>query len=206
MATKLDDPSPQLEKLLQRVTSESLRAGEIIRRLRSLASRKTPGQVSTSLNQVVNDSLDMFRMQELVANGTVEIHLEENLPRIDVDPIQLQQVILNLLLNARDATSQLEGRFPKITVRTERSDNWLTVSVDDNGPGIASDNPSTVFEPYFTTKPEGMGLGLAICRTIVESHNGKLGAENLDPHGARLSVSLPLLAPEGLSVVSDAAA
>jgi signal transduction histidine kinase len=206
MATKLDDPSPQLEKLLERVTSESLRAGEIIRRLRSLASRKTPGQVSTSLNQVVNDSLDMFRMQELVANGTVETHLEEDLPRIDVDPIQLQQVILNLLLNARDATSQLEGRFPKITVRTERSDDWLTVSVDDNGPGISSDDPSTVFEPYFTTKPEGMGLGLAICRTIVESHNGKLGAENLDPHGARLSVSLPLLAPEGLSVVSDAAA
>ncbi len=206
LATKLDDPSPQLEKLLERVASESLRAGEIIRRLRSLASRKTPGQVSTSLNQVVNDSLDMFRMQELVANGTVEMHLEEDLPRIDVDPIQLQQVILNLLLNARDATSQLEGRFPKITVRTERSGNWLTVSVDDNGTGIVSNDPSTVFEPYFTTKPEGMGLGLAICRTIVESHNGKLGAENLDPHGARLSVSLPLLAPEGLSVVSDHAA
>ncbi len=206
MATQLDSPSPKLEKLLERVASESLRAGKIIRRLRSLASRKTPGQVSTPLNQVVDDSLDMFRLQELVTNGTVETHLQEDLPPIDVDPIQLQQVILNLLLNARDATTQLEERLPKITVRTERCDDWLTVSVEDNGPGIAGNDPSTVFEPYFTTKPEGMGLGLAICRTIVESHNGKLNAENLKPHGARLSVSLPLYAPEGLSVTSESAA
>jgi signal transduction histidine kinase len=190
--------SPQLESLLQRVSAESLRAGEIIRRLRSLASRKTPGQVPTSLNQVVSDSLDMFRMQELVANGTLETHLEENLPRIEVDPIQLQQVILNLLLNARDAIAQLDGRLPRIIVRTGRSGDWLTVTIDDNGAGITSDDPSAIFEPYFTTKSDGMGLGLAICRTIVESHNGKLSAENLTPHGARLSVSLPLGASQRL--------
>ena len=206
LSAQSETPHPHLENLLKRVSSESLRAGEIIRRLRSLASRKTPGQVPTSLNQVVNDSLDMFRMQELVANGTLETNLEEDLPRIEVDPIQLQQVILNLLLNARDATTQLEGRLPKIIVSTRREGDWLTVNVEDNGSGIASSDPSTVFEPYFTTKSEGMGLGLAICRTIVESHNGKLSAENLDPHGARLSVRLPVSVPQGLSVAAGNAA
>lgn len=186
------DRTPQFDSLLERIGAESLRAGEIIRRLRSLVQRKTPGQVSTSINQVVCDALDMFRMQELVANGTLNVELDDDLPSVEVDPIQFQQVILNFLLNARDATTGLEGRLAKITVRSERSTDRLTVSVEDNGCGISSSDPKSVFEPYFTTKEDGMGLGLAISRTIVESHNGTIHAENLKPCGARLSISLPI--------------
>ena len=186
------DNTPQFDMLLKRIAAESLRAGEIIRRLRSLVQRKTPGQVSTSMNQVVNDALDMFRMQELVANGTLDVQLDDDLPSVKIDPIQFQQVILNFLLNARDATTELEGRMARITVRTVRNGDRLTVSVEDNGTGIASSDPQSVFEPYFTTKEDGMGLGLAICRTIVESHNGTIHAENLKPCGARLTISLPI--------------
>ena len=186
------DHSPQFNTLLQRIGAEALRAGEIIRRLRSLVQRKTPGQISTSMNQVVSDALDMFRMQELVANGTLDVQLDDDLPSVKIDPIQFQQVILNFLLNARDATTELEGRLAKITVRTERNGDRLTVSVEDNGTGIASSDPQSVFEPYFTTKEDGMGLGLAISRTIVESHSGTIRAENLEPCGARLTISLPI--------------
>jgi signal transduction histidine kinase len=186
------DNTPQFDTLLKRIASESLRAGEIIRRLRSLVQRKTPGQVSTSMNQVVNDALDMFRMQELVANGTLDVQLDDDLPSVQIDPIQFQQVVLNFLLNARDATTGLEGRLAKITVSTERDNDRLIVSVEDNGRGIASSDPQSVFEPYFTTKEDGMGLGLAICRTIVESHSGTIHAENLKPCGARLTISLPI--------------
>ena len=186
------DNTPQFDTLLTRIGAEALRAGEIIRRLRSLVQRKTPGQVSTSMNQVVNDALDMFRMQELVANGTLDVQLDDDLPSVEIDPIQFQQVILNFLLNARDATTELEGRLAKITVRTERDNDRLIVSVEDNGPGIPSSDPQSVFEPYFTTKEDGMGLGLAISRTIVESHSGTIHAENLKPCGARLTISLPI--------------
>ena len=144
------------------------------------------------MNQVVRDALDTFRMQELVANGTLEVQLDENLPDVEIDPIQFQQVILNFLLNARDATSALDGRLPKVIVRTARDHDQLTVSVEDNGPGISSSDPQAVFEPYFTTKEDGMGLGLAISRTIVESHNGTVLAENIEPNGARLTICLPI--------------
>ncbi|MBI1313806.1 hypothetical protein GC176_21140 [bacterium] len=201
VSQRCETSTPQLNDLLQRISSESHRAGEIIRRLRSLVQRKTPGRVLTSINQVVSDSLDMFRLQELVANGTLETHLEENLPRTEVDPIQLQQVILNLLLNARDTTIGLEDRLPKIVITTARDGDRLTISVEDNGSGIASGNPATIFEPYFTTKSEGMGLGLAICRTIVESHNGTIRASNLEPCGARLTVSLPIASQNSATTV-----
>ncbi|MHC4880281.1 MAG: sensor histidine kinase [Planctomycetota bacterium] len=184
--------SPQMQEILERIATESLRAGEIIRRLRTLVQKKTPGHIRTSINQVVQDSLDMFRMRELVTNGTLDVQLADDLADIKVDPVQLEQVILNFLLNARDATKELEGRLPKIVVTTARDDGHVIVSVEDNGPGIASSDPAAVFEPYFTTKSNGMGLGLAICRTIVESHNGSIAAENVEPHGAKLTVRLPV--------------
>ena len=192
LSSRSADQSSQLEHTLERISSETLRAGEIIRRLRTLVQRKTAGQVPTSMNQVVNDALDMFRMRELVASGTLEIQLDDDLPDVEIDSIQFQQVILNFLLNARDATTGLDGRLPKIIVRTAWGNGFLKVTVDDNGPGIASSDPQAVFEPYFTTKGDGMGLGLAISRTIVESHNGTISAESLEPYGARMTLSLPV--------------
>ncbi len=192
LGERSETASPQMQDILERIAAESLRAGEIIRRLRTLVQKKTPGHVRSSINQVVQDALDIFRMRELVANGTLDVQLADDLSDIRVDPVQLEQVVLNFLLNARDATQELKGRLPKIVVTTTCDDGHVVVSVEDNGPGIASSDPLTVFEPYFTTKSEGMGLGLAICRTIVESHNGSINAENVEPHGAKLTVRLPV--------------
>lgn len=115
------------------------------------------------------------------------------------DLIQLQQVILNLIVNAMDAMSGMPSAERRITVTTARDGNSAELSVSDVGPGIPVEKLKEVFEPFFTTKPQGMGMGLSIARTIVEAHGGRLSAENLAGRGAAFRMRLPLAAPSGAS-------
>lgn len=185
------DQAPSLGEVLAQIKADALRAGEIIRRLRNLVCKKTPGKVATDINQVVKDTMTLFRTQTVTAVGLVDLHLAEDLPTVDVDPIQIQQVILNLLLNAREATEHVRDRVAKITVSSRATDDGLTVIVEDNGNGISTSDSEAVFESFFTTKDEGIGLGLAICRKIVEMHDGKIAAERLKPLGTRMQFTLP---------------
>jgi signal transduction histidine kinase len=110
------------------------------------------------------------------------------------DRIQLQQVILNLVVNAMDAMSHVPSEGRKITVQTARNENCAEISVTDAGPGILLPRLEDVFEPFFSTKPQGMGMGLSIARTIVEAHNGRIWAENKARGGATFRIQLPLAA------------
>ena len=108
------------------------------------------------------------------------------------DRIQLQQVILNLVMNGIDAMKDTPSEYRIISIRTSRAENFAELSVSDRGPGIPEDKLKVVFEPFYTSKPEGMGMGLSIARTIIEAHNGQIWAENRDHGGASFRISLPL--------------
>ena len=120
---------------------------------------------------------------------TIESRVVEDLPRISVDPIQLQEVLINLITNAIEA---MEGspRDPRLIIHAEAGRQELSIQVIDTGPGV--DDPENIFEPSISTKKKGMGIGLAVSRSIVEAHEGQLWAENNSDFGARFTLKLPL--------------
>ena len=108
------------------------------------------------------------------------------------DPIHLQQVVLNLIVNALDAMSEIQAGKRDISVTTNVSGAWAEIRIADTGGGIAMDDLNSIFNPFFTTKPQGMGMGLAIARTIVEAHHGTISAENAPSGGALFKIKLPI--------------
>lgn len=192
------DPA-KLESLLNHIRQDAFRAGEIIRKLRHLVRKKTPGSLPVSIAEIVQESLELFKTQHVTASGLVELNLPENIPNVQADSIQIQQVVLNLLLNARDATEAETERISAIVVSVASDNGTVSVTVSDNGIGIANSTPDTIFEPYFTTRDTGTGLGLAISRTIIETHGGKISARNGSPHGTEITFTLPTSAAQKTS-------
>lgn len=184
--------SEKLAGVLTNIGQEAFRAGEIIRRLRHLVRKKTPGSLPVQISEIVQETIELFKTQHVTANGLVQVDIPQNLPPVQADSVQIQQVVLNLLLNARDATEAQSDRTPAIQVTAHFEDGMVYVAVADNGIGIANADPDAIFEPYFTTREKGTGLGLAISRTIIETHGGKIVAENGSPHGTRIAFSLPV--------------
>ena len=184
--------SEKLAGVLTNIGQEAFRAGEIIRRLRHLVRKKTPGSLPVHISEIVQETIELFKTQHVTANGLVQVDIPQNLPPVQADSVQIQQVVLNLLLNARDATEAQSDRTPAIQVTAHFEDGMVYVAVADNGIGIANADPDAIFEPYFTTREKGTGLGLAISRTIIETHGGKIVAENGSPHGTRIAFSLPV--------------
>lgn len=152
------------------------------------------------VSEIVHESVELFKTQHVTASGLVQTDMSEDLPYVQADSVQIQQVMLNLLLNARDATEAQTDRPPSINVETSSESGMVYVSVSDNGVGIANPNSDAIFEPYFTTRENGTGLGLAISRTIIESHHGKITAENVSPHGTRITFTLPVSKVQASSV------
>lgn len=184
--------SEKLAGVLTSIGQEAYRAGEIIRRLRHLVRKKTPGLLPVQLSEIIFETVELFRTQHVTARGLVQVDVPDDLPTVMADSVQVQQVILNLLLNARDATEAQSDRPPLIRIETSLDSAMLVVSVTDNGIGISNSNPDAIFEPYFTTREKGTGLGLAISRTIIETHGGRIAAEKLTPQGTRITFSLPV--------------
>ena len=123
---------------------------------------------------------------------TVSTELQENLPVIMVDPIQLQQVILNLTKNAIEAMAAGPGTIKTLRLLTTQNGNSVALSVQDSGPGIAPENETNVFDPFYTTKSSGLGLGLAICRRIIEDHGGDLRLTKTGSNGCTFEITLPM--------------
>jgi signal transduction histidine kinase len=196
----LKSSSPDIDEMKEIVADirhDQNRASEVIRRLRSLV-RKTPFEVrDIDLNEIVRETEDF--VSALSAVGVArQVDLsnsitQEPLP-IRGDRIQLQQVILNLIMNAIDAMSEMPSAERKIAITTARNEGLAELSLLDAGPGIPPDKLKEVFEPFFTTKAEGMGMGLSIARTIVEAHNGRMWVENHSGGGADFRIQLPLAA------------
>jgi signal transduction histidine kinase len=182
----------QVREIVADIRRDEERVSNVILRLRSLL-KKAPFEVrDTDFNVVVRETIDL--LSGLAIGRQVELRSVLSTVPLPVkgDPIQLQQVILNLIVNAMDAMSHLPVAERRITIRTVRDNEVAEVSIADRGPGIPPDNLKQVFEPLFTTKTEGMGIGLSIARTIVEAHLGQLLAENQPGSGALFRVSLPL--------------
>ena len=192
----LKSPNPDIDELneiVNDILKDDRRATEVIRRMRSLL-KKAPFELKNfDLNEVVRETIEIFfiagrwRKFQLVSAITPDA-----LPILG-DRIQLQQVILNLVVNGIDAMKDTPIEDRIISIRTSRVEKFAELSVSDRGPGIPEDKLKEIFEPFFTSKAEGMGMGLSIARTIVEAHNGQISAKNRDHGGASFRIRLPLV-------------
>jgi signal transduction histidine kinase len=191
----LKSPAPDIAELKDIVTDilrDDLRASEVIRRMRSLL-KKAPFELkSLDLNDVARETVEFISLLAVARKVELTSLITQNALSILGDRIQLQQVILNLVVNGIDAMKNTPAANRTISVRTSRVGKFAELSVSDRGSGIPEDKLKEIFEPFFSSKAEGMGMGLSIARTIVEAHGGQLLAENGTSGGATFRVRLPL--------------
>jgi PAS domain S-box-containing protein len=175
------------------VINDSCRASDVIRRVRALAKKSDMETVRLDLNQVVNEAITLVE-HELIKHGVLlKPELSPALPEILGDRVQLQQVIINLLINRIEAMEPITGRPRELFLRSARDDmGHLTLSVTDSGIGISPENVNRLFNAFFTTKSNGLGMGLSICRSIVEAHGGHMSASSNDGPGATFQLVLPI--------------
>ncbi len=165
--------------------NDGRRASEIIRRLWAL-SRKDGLQIAPlNLNDIISEAMPLVRRELINSNVDLQMELSPALPLTMGDRIQLQQVIINLAVNAVQSMSKVNVRARKLCIRSEwYSETGICMSVRDNGTGIDPDNLDRLFNAFFTTRDGGMGMGLSICRSIIEAHGGQMWARNNDDFGA----------------------
>jgi PAS domain S-box-containing protein len=166
------------------------RAEEIFRRVGSLFRKGQRQRAPVDVNEVARETLSLLEPEARRHSVSIHAHLANGLPLVEADRVELQQVVMNLVLNAIEALQRTGG---EVTVRSERQgDGRLVVSVSDTGAGLAPGTGEAIFEAFFTTKPQGTGMGLSICRTIVESHGGRLWADSTPGSGATFRFTLPV--------------
>jgi C4-dicarboxylate-specific signal transduction histidine kinase len=181
----------EVGKILDDIVAEDRRAGEVIRHLRNLL-RKEAGQVErVDMSELVDEMLELTHGDLVTRGVALRTFLTPDLPPVLADRVQLQQVLLNLILNACDAMSETIAEERVLTVTSMRQGSSIIVSVADTGPGIAHDQLEMLFKPFYTTKPNGLGLGLAICRSIVQAADGRLLAENNPDRGSTFRFLIP---------------
>ena len=144
-------------------------------RIRALFKKTGTDRATIDLNETLREVIDLVRSDVHRHGASIEIELADELPPVNADRVQLQQVLVNLVVNAAEAMASVEQGTRSITVRTRRDAERFHVEVADTGPGIPTDQSQKVFEPFHTTKAKGMGIGLAVSRTIIEDHGGQLG-------------------------------
>jgi len=182
----------ELHDLLGDIMADGRRAGDVIRGIQSMVKKGVTARQRVDLNHVIINVAHMVNPNALLQSCKLETLLEPNLPPIEADPIQLQQVLLNLVINAFDAMRDTPAAHRKVVIATVRNgDHAIRTSVRDYGVGISEEARERVFEQFFTTKAKGLGMGLAIVRSIVESHGGTIVAENVDGGGAQFYFTLP---------------
>ena len=189
----------EIREALGDIVADAERASAIIRRVRGLATRSSSERSPLQLADVVADVVALAATEAVTRSVTIRAELSDDLPLVAGDRVQLQQVLLNLVVNGMDAMSSVEEgrRILEIRGRVEPRDGepTATISVHDHGGGLDESQRERLFEAFFTTKPHGMGMGLAISRSIVEAHGGRLWAEPSDGTGATFCFSLPAVTP-----------
>ena len=183
----------EIREMLGDIIADGRRASDVVRGIRGMVKKKQVERRSVDLNEVVMEALRMVSPDAVLRSCQLETSLEANLPVIEGDPVQLQQVLLNLVINAFDAMRDTAPSKRKVLIATQSNgDGTVRASVRDHGVGIAEDMRDRLFDPFFSTKTEGLGMGLAIVRSIIEAHGGTITAENVDHCGARFEFVLPV--------------
>ena len=186
---------PDLDEVraaLRSIVDDASRAAEVTHGIRNMAKKVQSERIPINVNEVIDRVLSLTRGETRLWNVGVQTDLEPGLPCVIADRVQLQQVLLNLVMNAIEAMASKQDGLKKLEISTRsQQEGYVLVSVKDFGTGIEPEFTDRIFEPFFTTKSSGVGLGLSICRTIIEGHGGRLWATPAEPHGAVLQFTLP---------------
>jgi len=182
--------SPKLAELITKADAQFTRAADIIKRIRGFAAKAEPSESAEAVAPLISEAAELARMDPRHKGIDVILDIEENLPRVLIDKVQIMQVLLNLLRNAFEAMSKREAR--RVNVTAHRAGNMVEISVADTGPGLAPEVAEKLFQPFVTTKESGMGVGLSICRTLVESQGGRLWHQEALSGGADFRFTLPI--------------
>jgi PAS domain S-box-containing protein len=189
-----DPPNfPEVDDALSLIVREGNRAGEVVERVRALVKKVPTRKDAVAIDDAILEVIAITRAEAASNRVSVRTQFADGLPRVQGDRVQLQQVILNLIVNAIQAMrgSGEGARELQISIDAVPSEGGVRVGVRDTGPGLSPESLSRLFEPFYTTKPEGMGMGLSICRSIIEAHGGRLSAIPCEPHGALFQFTIP---------------
>jgi len=188
----------EVKQSLVRITRDGHRASDVIGRIRAMAMKVPPRHDRVRINEAIREVLMLTRGEADRARTEVRTELGVNLPAVAADRVQVQQVLLNLMVNAFEAMSANDEAPRALTVSSRSNgDGLVEVSVRDSGPGFTDEQLARVFDAFYTTKTNGVGMGLAICKSIIEAHDGKLWAERNAPRGAAFQFTLPSIDATG---------
>jgi C4-dicarboxylate-specific signal transduction histidine kinase len=187
-------PEP-LQAALDEIAAQATRASEIIRRLRGFVRKSELRRQRLQLNHLVEEAIRFVNSEAQERGVRLQVELAADLPPLEADAIQIEQVILNLLRNALEAIYENPGERPLLSVRTRRVGDAVEVAVRDSGAGLRAEVAEDVFEPFVTSKPEGLGMGLSICRSIVAAHAGRVWSAANPDRGMTFGFTLPLVPP-----------
>jgi PAS domain S-box-containing protein len=194
---ELNSAIPDVEELrgaITEIVNDGARASTVISRIRGLLTRGVPRATETNINQVIQDVILLLGYELNRNRISLRTELAAELPPVQGDPVQLQQVLINLIMNAVDALRTCGDRPREILIRSAKNSEGILVQVEDSGPGVRQEQADRIFEPFFTTKPQGIGIGLSISRSIVESHGGRLWAAPGELQGARFQFTVRIAA------------
>lgn len=180
-----------IRKWVDQIHKEAARGGKITSRLKSFVKPSSASRESSDINALVLESIEFMRIEARDAGVKIETDLADDLLKVVLDRIQIQQVLVNLVMNALEACTESATDYAHVTISTRQQDELITVSVADNGPGLPADSEVCILDPFQTTKRDGVGLGLAISKTIVESHQSHLTYETNQWGGATFQFALP---------------
>jgi C4-dicarboxylate-specific signal transduction histidine kinase len=189
----LETPHPdEARAAVERIVRDSNRASEVIQRIRALAKKAEPQMVALDINDVIREAISLEQREMLSQRVSLRTELASALPPVLGDRVQLQQVVINLVMNALEAMAPVTDRPRDMLIRSHQDDaNEVLVAVRDSGMGIDSENAERLFNAFFTTKPSGMGMGLSISRSIIVAHGGRLWVSPNADHGATFQFTLP---------------
>jgi two-component system sensor kinase FixL len=182
----------ELNEVIQKMCDQSLRAGQIIRRMRAFVGRNPSIRAYCDLNQLIREVLVLLEGDIRKQQATLALQLEPALPKVWVDGIQIQQVLVNVIRNALESMAQ-NGQGRRLQVETKRTGDGLEVEVTDSGAGIKPELVDRLFQPFTSSNPNGLGLGLAICKTLIEAHGGAISGRSNPTGGATFRFSLPVI-------------
>jgi C4-dicarboxylate-specific signal transduction histidine kinase len=189
---------PNLEEALQAlnlIVESSVRAGEVIDRIRALFKKAPTRNERLDINEAIREVIELTRGEAVKDGVSVQTDLAHGLPLIEGDRVQLQQVILNLIMNAVESMSSVSDGTRELFISSRKAEpGGVLVGVRDSGPGLAPATLERLFDAFYTTKPSGLGLGLSICRSIIETHGGRLWATANAPRGAIFEFIVPACA------------